>query len=79
MCNPDSANQRVLRLPLTYLGTASPLSVETDDTVFVTSRDGFLLLGDYGLNTVYRISKNAFAPGTAYTAADGVRLLGRST
>ena len=46
MGNPGSANQHVLRLPLSYLGTASPLSVETGDIAFVTSREGFLLFGD---------------------------------
>jgi hypothetical protein len=74
--NPDSSNQRVLRLPLTYLTSSGPMSVETDDTAFVTSSEGFLLFADKGLNTVYKISKNAFVPGTAYTAADGGPFVG---
>jgi hypothetical protein len=74
--NPDSSNQRVLRLPLTYLTSAGPAPVETDDTAFVTSSEGFLLFADKGLNTVYKISKNAFVPGTAYTAADGGPFVG---
>jgi hypothetical protein len=74
--NPDSSNQRVLRLPLTYLTSAGPAPVETDDTAFVTSSEGFLLFADKGLNTVYEISKNAFVPGTAYTAADGGPFVG---
>jgi len=74
--NPDSSNQRVLRLPLTYLTSGGPMSVETDDTAFVTSSEGFLLFADKGLNTVYKISKNAFVPGTAYTAADGGPFVG---
>jgi hypothetical protein len=74
--NPDSSNQRVLRLPLTYLTAAGPAPVETDDTAFVTSSEGFLLFADKGLNTVYKISKNAFVPGTAYTAADGGPFVG---
>jgi hypothetical protein len=74
--NPDSSNQRVLRLPLTYLTSGAPMSVETDDTAFVTSSEGFLLFADKGLNTVYKISKNAFVPGTAYTAADGGPFVG---
>jgi hypothetical protein len=74
--NPGSFNQRVLRLPLSYLTPAGPMSVETDDTAFVTSSEGFLLFADKGLNTVYKLSKNAFSPGTAYTAADGGPFVG---
>src|ERR1700676_5113009 len=74
--NPDSHKQRVLRLPLSYLTSGGPLSVETDDTAFVTSSEGFLLFADKGLNAVYEISKNAFVPGTAYTAADGGPFVG---
>jgi hypothetical protein len=74
--NPDSFNQRVLRLPLTYLTSAGPAPVETDDTAFVTSSEGFLLFADKGLNAVYKLSKNAFVPGTAYTAADGGPFVG---
>jgi hypothetical protein len=74
--NPDSSNQRVLRLPLSYLTSAGLAPVETDDTAFVTSSEGFLLFADKGLNAVYKISKNAFVPGTAYTAADGGPFVG---
>jgi hypothetical protein len=74
--NPESSNQRVLRLPLSYLTSGGPMSVETDDTAFVTSSEGFLLFADKGLNAVYKISKNAFVPGTAYTAADGGPFVG---
>jgi hypothetical protein len=74
--NPESRNQRVLRLPLSYLAAGGPTSVETDDTAFVTSSEGFLLFADKGLNTVYKISKSAFVPGTAYTAADGGPFVG---
>jgi len=74
--NPDSANQRVLRLPFSYLTSGGPMSVETDDTALVTSSEGFLLFSDKGLNAVYRISKSAFVPGTAYTAADGGPFVG---
>jgi hypothetical protein len=74
--NPDSSNLRVLRLPLTYLTSTGPAPVETDDTAFVTSSEGFLLFADKGLNAVYKISKNAFVPGTAYTAADGGPFVG---
>ncbi len=74
--HPDSAAQRVLRLPLSYLTSGGPISVETDDTAFITSSQGFLLFADKGLNAVYKISKNAFSPGTAFTAADGGPFVG---
>lgn len=74
--NPDTPNQRALRLPLSYLTSSGPMSVETDDTAFITSTEGFLLFADKGLNTVYKISRNAFVPGTAFTAADGGPFVG---
>jgi hypothetical protein len=42
----------------------------------VTSTQGFILFADKGLNTVYKISRNAFSPGTAFTAADGGPFVG---
>lgn len=69
-------NQRVLRLPLSYLASGVSTPVETDDTAFVTSTQGFILFADKGLNTVYKLSKNAFVPGTAFTAADGGPFVG---
>jgi hypothetical protein len=74
--NPATSHQRVLRLPVSYLTPAGPVSVETDDTAFVTSTQGFILFADKGLNTVYQISRNAFSPGTAFTAADGGPFVG---
>src|SRR3984957_3192235 len=74
--HPESAGQRVLRLPLSYMTSGGPVSVETDDTAFATSSEGFLLFADKGLNAVYKISKNAFSPGTAFTAADGGPFVG---
>ena len=73
---PGSPEQRVLRLPLSYNAPDGVTPVETDDTVFVTSSEGFLLFADKGLNTVFALHKNAFAPGTAYTAADGGPFVG---
>lgn len=75
--DPGSHNQRVLHVPLTY--QASPgmvASVETDDTNYATSSQGFVLFADKGLNAVYKLTTNAFAPGTAYTAADGGPFVG---
>jgi len=74
--NPGSSSQRVLHLPLSYMTASGPMAVETDDTAFVTSTEGFILFADKGLNTVYKLSKKAFVPGTAFTAADGGPFVG---
>ena len=75
--NPGTSIERVLRLPLTYQPSKGPITaVETDDTAFVTSTEGFILFADKGLNTVFALKKKAFAPGAAYTAADGGPLVG---
>jgi hypothetical protein len=69
--DPGSPNQRVLHLPLSLQTSSGPVSVEVDDTNYATSSEGFILFADKGLNTVYKLTTNAFAPGQAYTAADG--------
>lgn len=69
-------SQHALRLPLSYVTSSGPASVETDDTTFITSTQGFLIFADKGLNTVFILRKNAFVPGTAYTAADGGPFVG---
>lgn len=74
--NPGSSSQRVLRLPLTYMGPSGVTAVEVDDTNFATSSQGFILFADKGLNTVFKLSKQAFAPGAAYTSADGAMMVG---
>jgi hypothetical protein len=74
--NPGSTNQSALRLPLSYMTSTGLASVETDDTAFVTSSEGFILFADKKLNTVYKLKKRAFAPGAAYTAADGGPFVG---
>jgi hypothetical protein len=38
---------------------------------FATSTEGLILFADKGLNKVFALKKQAFAPGAAYTAADG--------
>ena len=73
--NPG-ANERVLRLPLSYETAKGPMPVEVDDTAFVTSSEGFILFADKGLNEIFTLNKNAFVPGTAYTAADGGPFVG---
>jgi hypothetical protein len=74
--NPGASNQRSLRLPLTYITLAGPKPVEIDDTAFVTSNEGFILFADKGLNNVFTLTRRAFVPGTAYTAADGGPFVG---
>ena len=74
--DPGTPKQRALRLPLTYLTPSGPTGVEVDDTAFTTSSEGFILFADKGLNTVFRLDKKAFAPGAAYTAADGGPFVG---
>lgn len=75
--DPGSPNQRVLHLPLAYQLPGTPVTpVEVDDTNFATSSQGFILFADKKLNTVFKLTANAFAPGTAYTAADGGPFVG---
>jgi hypothetical protein len=69
-------DQRVLRLPLSQQTGSGLAAVEADDTAFVTSSKGFILFADKGLNTVFALKRNAFAPGAAYTAANGGPFVG---
>jgi hypothetical protein len=74
--DPESTRQRVLHLPLSYMTPSGSVPVEVDDTAFVTSTEGFILFADKGLNKVFSLKKKAFAPGAAYTAADGGPFVG---
>jgi len=74
--DPGSPGQRALHLPLSYETASGLMPVEVDDTAFVTSTEGFILFADKGLNAVFTLKKKAFAPGTAYTAADGGPFVG---
>lgn len=76
VAHPGTKMQQVLRLPLTYQGPNGLTPVETDDTVFVTSPQGYLLFADKDLNEVFKLSRAAFSPGQAYTAADGGPFVG---
>ncbi|MBV8632223.1 MAG: hypothetical protein JOZ83_14945 [Silvibacterium sp.] len=59
--------QSVLQIPL-----SSPFGTpQADDTLFIPSDDGFVLVSDTPADTVYKIRKEQFVPGTAYTAAVG--------
>ena len=60
-------NQSVLQIPL-----SSPFGTpQADDTLFIPSDDGFILVSDTPANIVYKIRKERFVPGTPYTAAVG--------
>ena len=69
-------DQRVLRLPLSQQTGSGLAAVEADDTAFVTSSKGFILFADKGLNTVFALKRDAFAPGVAYTAANSGPFVG---
>lgn len=74
--HPGTRMQQVLRLPLSYQGPSGLTPIESDDTVFVTSAQGYILLADKGLNEVFKLSRAAFSPSQAYTAADGGPFVG---
>jgi hypothetical protein len=74
--HPGAPNQQALRLPLSFLSENAAMPVETDDTAFVTSSQGFILFADKGLNTVFKLTRAGFVPGSAYTAADGGPFVG---
>ncbi|HEX3436467.1 MAG TPA: hypothetical protein VHT24_06830, partial [Pseudacidobacterium sp.] len=44
---------------------------QADDTLFIPSDDGFILVSDTPANTVYAIRRTEFVPGTPFTAAVG--------
>ena len=76
VAHPGGAHQKVSLLPLSYETPSGPVSVETDDTNFATSRKGFILFADKNLNATYILKTDNFVPGTAYTAADGGPFVG---
>ncbi len=64
--NPG-ANQTVTQIPL-----SSPFGLpQVDDTLFIPAAEGFVLLADTPANTVYKISRKRFVPGTALTGGQG--------
>lgn len=64
---PGTANASVTVIPL-----SSPFGTpQADDTLFIPSDSGFMLMSDTPADTVYMIRKNRFVPGTAFTAAVG--------
>jgi len=74
--HPGQPDQQALRLPLSFQSGGKSMPVETDDTAFVTASDGFILFADKGLNTVFKLTRAGFVPGSAYTAADGGPFVG---
>ena len=74
--NPGSSAQQVSHLPLTQRTAAGLVPIEVDDTAFTTSTEGVILFADKGLNKVFSLKKKSFAPGEAYTAADGGPFVG---
>jgi hypothetical protein len=76
LSDPGEKDQRAVRIPLSYQASTGSTLVEVDDTAFVTSSEGYILFADKKLNTVFKLEKNAFAPGAAYTAADGGPFVG---
>ena len=67
MVRHPGKNQSVLQIPLT-----SPYgTLQVDDTLFIPSDDGFMLVSDTPADTTYIIRKTEFIPGTAYSAGVG--------
>jgi hypothetical protein len=65
--SPGKSNQHVLVVPL-----SSPLGTpQADDTLFIPSDEGSILMSDTPNDTVYMIRRSEFVPGTAYSAAVG--------
>jgi|HubBroStandDraft_6_1064221.scaffolds.fasta_scaffold11236_3 hypothetical protein len=61
------ASQSVTLVPL-----SSPFGTpQADDTLFIPSDKGFILMADTPANIVYKITRDGFMPGAAYTAAVG--------
>lgn len=74
--NPGASEQQAIKVPLSFRTKGGLQSVETDDTNFATSSQGFILFADKVLNKVFILQKKVFAPGEAYTAADGGPFVG---
>lgn len=70
--NADTSSQALSVLPL--IGPQGSTSV--DDTLFVPSTSGELLVSSTGSGTIYAIRSNSFMPGTAYSASDSSNFVG---
>ena len=74
--DPNGPNQQAYRLPLSFEGVTGLQPIQVDDTAFATSTQGFILFADKVLNTVFKVSKEVFAPNAVYTAANGGPFVG---
>jgi hypothetical protein len=74
--DPGGPNQQAYRLPLSFEGTTGLQPVQADDTAFATSTQGFILFADKVLNTVFKVSKEVFAPNAVFTAANSGPFVG---
>jgi hypothetical protein len=70
--NPDTPSQTLDVLPIMW----SKGSTSVDDTQFISSGSGELLVSSTGSNTVYAIHSNSFVPGTAFSASDSSNFVG---
>lgn len=70
--NPDTSSQTLDVLPIMW----SKGSTSVDDTLFVPSVSGELLVSSTGSNTVYAIQSNSFVPGTPFSASDSSNFVG---
>lgn len=67
MVHKPGPHQSTYQIPL-----SSPFGTpQADDTLFIPSEEGFILVSDTPANIVYKISKEHFVPGRPYTAAVG--------
>ena len=65
--NPGMSSQTNTLIPL-----SSPFgALQADDTLFIPASEGFVLLADTPANTVYKISKARFVPGSALSGGLG--------
>ena len=74
--NPGTAKQTALQLPLSIHTDSGNTPVQVDDTNFTTSSEGFILFADKTLNNVYKLTRQAFPPNVAFTAANGAATVG---
>ncbi len=73
--NPGSPSQSEQLLPLSTIdGNGNNVPVSIDDTVFVTSRSGTLVITDQKGDTIFLLQATNFTVGSAFSAATGALL-----
>jgi len=70
--NPGGGSQKVFRVLLTVGGQGTTV----DDTLFLPSSSGFMLVADRDGETVYAIKAPFLEPGSAYSASDSGGFVG---